>query len=566
MHNSRLLRALPSTALFCALFMLVLSGPAAGSAVQKHWVFFTDKGPALERELAAETFLSERALARRAKVGASINSNDLPVHADYMSAVEASGASIVSRSRWLNAVSVEATAATLDTLSSLPFVREIRPVATATRDIPEMQPTTPPDRVEQGSRDFDYGGSYCQLWQIQVTDLHANGFDGSGVLVAMLDTGFDTDHEAYRHLDIVAERDFINNDAETSNQEGDPSGQDSHGTSTLSCVGAKRDGRLYGGAYEASFALAKTERVDTEIQAEEDFWVAAIEWADSLGADIVSSSLGYIDWYAYEDMDGNTCVTTIAADMAAARGILVVNSMGNEGGNYWYYMIAPADGDSVLSVGAVDCGGTIASFSSHGPTADGRIKPDVMAMGVYTYVATTTDTSSYASSHGTSFSGPLIASAAALLLQGHPDWGPMDVITAMRSTATMSGSPDNDMGWGIAQTYDAMGAVATDVPDAPVTALSLSGFPNPNRGDVSVALSAPGSGRLTLDVFDVAGRRVRVLHEGRVERGGMTATWDGRNSAGEPVAAGVYFVRAVMEPDGTRGLRDVASDKVVLLR
>jgi len=531
----------------------------------RSWVFFVDKGlTSAERGPALEAFraeLSDRALERRARVGATVNENDLPVSRDYIAAVRGTGADVVTTSRWLNAVSVSAGEEALRLIAGLPFVREVRPVARGVKELPVIEPAEPSQSAPSpGTRSLDYGSSGDQLDQIQVPLLHDDGFDGGGVLIAMLDTGFDTDHEAFRHLDIVGERDFINDDTETANEPGDPSGQDSHGTATLSCVGAKKPGVIYGGSYAASFLLAKTEMVDDEIQTEEDYWVEAVEWADSLGADLVSSSLGYFWWYDYADMDGATAVTTIAADMAAARGMLCVNSMGNEGGSSWLYMIAPADGDSVLSIGAVDCDGLRAAFSSVGPTADGRIKPDVMALGVSAFVATTSDTASYGDASGTSFSCPLSAGAVGLLVEGHPEWTPADIISAVRTTATTSASPDTLMGWGILQASDAMYSEPLGVPDAPdaEAALVLS-RPNPFSGATSLTFLLARGGRVRAAVYDAAGRLVRVLADRRAPAGALSLRWDGRAEDGRSAASGVYFLR-IDTPDGSR------IGKIALLR
>jgi hypothetical protein len=550
-----------------ALAVLLAAWSAAPSAAagDRFWVFFTDKGitRAEEREAIARfrAELTERSLERRARVGAQLNVNDLPVAATYVEAVRGTGADVITTSRWLNAVSVEAGDAALRDIAGLPFVREVRPVASGARKRPEIVPVARP-QVAPGTRgrELDYGASGTQLEQIQVPLLHDDGFDGSGVLIAMLDTGFDTDHEAFRHLQILGERDFINDDTETANEPGDPSGQDSHGTATLSCVGAKKPGVIYGGSYNAGFLLAKTEMVDDEIQVEEDYWVEAVEWADSLGADLVSSSLGYFWWYDYEDMDGGTAVTTVAADMAAARGMLCVNSMGNEGGSSWRYMIAPADGDSVLSVGAVDSTGVRTSFSSVGPTYDGRIKPDVMAMGRSTFVATSVDTSSYGLSSGTSFSCPLTAGAVGLLLQGHPDWTPSQLIAALHATATMSASPDTLMGWGIVRISDAMYSGPLGVPGAPPRKeLAVRTRPNPAGETATISFSLHRPGHVSASVYDVAGRVVRMLVDSSMRAGEHEVSWDGTAGDGRSVAGGIYFVR-VETPFGQ------GSAKVAILR
>jgi subtilisin family serine protease len=525
-------------------------GIAAGSpdgavAPGKFWVFFTDKGVerADEAVRAFEAELSSRALWRRAKVGKAVDLNDLPVAGEYVEAVTATGAVVVTRSRWLNAVSVLADEEELRTVTELPCVREVRPVARATKRRFTAAPAPEEGRVQRG-RTFDYGESHGQLEQVQIPDLHDFGFDGSGVVIAMLDTGFDIDHQAYRHLDVIGERDFINDDGETANEPGDPDGQDSHGTATLSCVGAAYPGEIYGGSYNASFILCKTEMVDDEIEIEEDYWVEAVEYSDSLGADLISSSLGYFYWYTYEDMDGNTAVTTIAADMAAARGIVVATSMGNEGGSDWLYMIAPADGDSVIGVGAVDIAGDRVWFSSVGPTYDGRIKPNVMALGLEAYVATTSDTNSYTHSSGTSFSCPITAGAIGLLLQGHPDWTPQDVIDALQSTATQSASPDTLMGWGIVQAFDAMYSEPLAVePDVSVQVCAVRAYPNPASGGARIEYAVPVPAEVRIRVYDVAGRLVRTLVERERGVGAYAAAWDGDDVLGRPVANGVYFVR-----------------------
>jgi len=532
---------------------------------QKLWVFFTDKGlTRAEEPSAIDAFraeLPERALRRRAKVGFDVNRNDLPVAARYVEDVAATGATIVTRSRWLNAVSIHADDQQAASIAALPFVRDMRPVGRGTKRLPEIVPADGQHSPRPEGRVPDYGESQGQLEQIQIDQLHDSGFDGTGVLIAMLDTGFDTDHQVYRHLNIVAERDFINNDSETADQPGDPEGQDGHGTATLSCVGGKYPGELYGGSYEAGFVLCKTEILDEEIQTEEDYWAAAVEWADSLGADVVSSSLGYLDWYTYADMDGNTAVVTIAADMAAARGIVVVNSMGNEGNDDWLYMIAPADGDSVLSIGAVDIDGDRVGFSSIGPTYDGRTKPDVMALGSYAYVATTADTASYGYSSGTSFSCPLTAGAVGLLLQARPGWSPMDVIDALHTTATQSSSPDNLMGWGIVQAHDAMYAGWAGVEDGVVPAARVIwATPNPTSRGTLVEFVLPERGRALVTIYDASGRLVRTLTDRLMLGGRHAAEWDGRDESAHPVASGVYFAR-LRAAGGVR-----ASTKVAVVR
>jgi subtilisin family serine protease len=313
--------------------------------------------------------------------------------------------------------------------------------------------------------DLDYGTSFDQLNQIKVPFLHDVGLDGRGVIVAVLDAGFDNlPHEAFATTRILATRDFVNGD--TGVGDGDV-GEGSHGTATLSVLGGYRPGQLIGPAYAASFLLAKTENTESETPVEEDNWAAAAEWAESMGADVISSSLGYLEFdrpftsYTAADMDGETAVSTRAADLAGERGVVVVNSAGNEGPNTAHNTLgAPADGDLVLAVGAVTSSGSRASFSSVGPTADGRIKPDVAAQGVGVKVAAPNSTTGYLSANGTSFSCPLTAGVVALLLQANPQASVDQVFQALRSTATQAGRPDHLLGYGVVDALAALRVLA----------------------------------------------------------------------------------------------------------
>lgn len=426
------------------------------------WVFFEDKGeltPDLLRLRLNEVEgrLSDRALARRTKTRSLflVDARDIPVRDVYIEAVEELGARIRTSSKWLNAVSVDVEAGAISAIASLAFVMEVRPVASFTRE-PVMAgevPTAQP--FSKGSRGFDYGNSDNQVEMIDVPQLHDQGLDGSGVIVCMLDTGFERNHEALDHLDLIAEWDFINDDGNTTNESGDPLDQDYHGTLTLSTLGGFHEGRLIGPAYGASFLLAKTENTASEKPIEEDWWVEGIEWAEANGADVASSSLGYTDWYSFSDMDGVTAVTTIAADIAVENGVVVVNAMGNEG-QYSGAIIAPADGFNVISCGAVTSSGYLTEFSSSGPTYDDRTKPEVCAQGSSVYAASNS-VNRYTYVDGTSLSTPLVGGVVTLLLQAHPEWTPADVRYALMSTANRWWNVGNNYGWGVISALRAAG-------------------------------------------------------------------------------------------------------------
>ncbi len=434
---------------------------AIGGEKSKVWVFFTDKGIADDNSLKAalekvENRFSRRSITRRinrAEKTTTFDFYDLPISQEYIRTLESMGLEIIHQSRWLNAVSLYADYQTVNRISILPLVSEIRPVLKAVRrPLPENQEEIPP-KIRKPSTDLPvswYGPSYTQLDQINVPLMHYLGYTGAGVLIALFDTGFDLDHPVFDSLHLIADSAFMD----------DSLVNPSHGTSTLSVIGGRADSILIGAAYGADFMVAATEIVDTEIVAEEDNWVAAAEWADIMGADIISSSLGYFDWYTFADLDGNTATTTIAADIAVSRGIAVFNSAGNERGTSFPHITPPADGDSVMAVGAVTSAGTLAPFSSPGPTYDGRIKPDIMAMGINVYRAN--PGTGYSGGNGTSFACPLAAGAAALLLQIHPAWSPIDLKEAMIRSADRYDSPNNDFGYGIFNTFEAAGLFEFD--------------------------------------------------------------------------------------------------------
>jgi len=423
------------------------------------WVYFRDKGEAghasVKKALAeAKRTLRARCLWRRSKVRSNaglVDSEDLPLFPPYTAQVKSLNVKVRTVSRWLNALSVEAypeqiqALAGLDCVKALDIVQSFKRVDGFPDDAAETQSLAEPKNPL-------YGFSYTQLNQISVPALHQQGLSGRGVLVCMLDVGFRKSHEAFRLARLVAEWDFVNADGDVSQNLSDPNDYtDDHGTATWSLLGGFKIGGLMGPAFGADFILGKTETSNYEMPIEEDWWVAGIEWAESLGAEVVSSSLGYTDWYQFKDLDGKTVVTTRAANRATSLGVVVVNAAGNERGAAWEHIIAPADGTDVIAAGAVDSTGKLASFSSPGPTYDGRIKPEVCALGVSNWTAANRKDQSdyYRRGSGTSYATPLVAGVVALLLEAHRDWTPKHVRAALMNTAGNASAPNNDYGWGI---------------------------------------------------------------------------------------------------------------------
>jgi serine protease AprX len=469
---------------------------------RKYWVFFSDKGASSRSfKSSAEIlenvkeYISDKALQRRAKVLPPthlVDEADLPVADEYLSTMESIGGVVQQTSRWLNAASFFLTQQQIERGVQLSFVKNIIPVVVlhGTKE----QVVLEKKNARRPFSEKDYGQSRQQLEMIGVPFLHALGITAYGIRIGMLDSGFRWKvHEALRTRNVIAEHDFVSGDGETGNEPSDPAGQDEHGTATLSVVGGYQPGKLFGPAFDAEFVLAKTEYVPvTDYRWEEDNWVAGLEWMEGLGVDVVSSSLGYntfVDSTSYRwangDFDGRTAVSSIAAARAAKLGVVVCDAMGNEGNGDGVQgtMLAPADADSIISVGAVNFVGRLPSFSSTGPTNDGRIKPDLVAPGVGIYHASTLSSSSYGFSQGTSMATPLVAGCAALLLSIRPELTPLQVRDILRTTAqpvdtaNYPARPNNFVGWGLVNATEAafsLGPIFSNKPLISVNGTSTS--------------------------------------------------------------------------------------------
>lgn len=503
------------------------------------WIYFTDKIKSNKKPS-----VSNKALKRRNKVNPNKNYDwyDLDPSDEYIDKVLDTGAKLRHKSRWLNAISIECTEEELIEISYMPFVKNIKPVNQFHRKILEdTRPTKVLHKIESTS-DIDYGAAQAQLEQINVPKAHDAGFYGQGVTVLMLDTGYNLDHPVFDSLNVIAEWDFINDDSTTRNEDGqDVSGQHDHGTKTFSALGGYAPGSLIGPAFKADFLLAKTEILDQEIIDEEDNYIAALEWGEALGADVMSSSLGYTDWYVWEDMDGNTAVTTKAVDIAASLGMLCIASVGNENNKDWKHITPPADADSVISVGAVDKYGEIAYFSSRGPSYDGRIKPEVCARGVSTAAASGNGVS-YISVRGTSISTPLVAGAAAVLLSANPTWTPMMVREALMKTASQSNSPNNDYGYGIIDVWAAINYDASSL----FTPELNQNYPNPFNLNTTIEYELKQSSNVKIKIFDILGREITTLVNRFQPSGTKSVSWNGKDRYGISVSTGVYFYSLII--------------------
>lgn len=494
----------------------------------KIWIFFNDKGKVKDLSFSKEiNRISARAIKRRSKIDKQniIKFTDYPVNIRYINVVKNYVIKIRHVSRWLNAVSAVIQTDKVKMLDKLDCVRQIRYLRTYKRRIIKDKTVSFNKSISAQQDSSEYGFSLTQLNQIGVIYLHQQGLTGKGVVIGMLDDGFnqyDT-HITFDSLNVLDTYDFVNNDVSVADRDSIPR-QGWHGTQTLSVIGGYTPGKLIGSAYKAGFLLAKTEIDAKEIQQEEDNWVAGLEWEEAKGADIVSSSLGYFDFdhgignYTWEDMDGETAVTTLATNIADSLGLIVVNSAGNEGitrHSYPNSLIAPADGKYVITVGGCDSTGSYWSTSSFGPTADGRIKPDVCALGTGVYHASDYNTAGFDYGSGTSFSAPLTAGAIALLIEAFPYLTPQQVRNVIRQTASQAGSPDNYLGYGVLNISAAYQYILTNIAPlnivdntSPVTSLNSYSAPNPFSDYTRIQYSVHTPSIVSVTIYNILGQEV----------------------------------------------------------
>jgi len=504
-----------SLALFCFGF--------THAQYSKYIIKFTNKTGTSGTLNNPSAFLSTKSIARRTRYNIGYDSTDLPVTVKYLDSLKAAGAvSVISYSKWLNQVLISTTdAAALLKINKLSFVQSSKPAS--------LRPTVIYPTIDKFKLDITaqaqqqnntvstqtdvlpYGSSYGQVHIHKGETLHNAGFQGQGMTIAILDAGFNnyTVLGAFDSLrknnQILGEYDFVKN--ENSVTEDHP-----HGMWCFSIMAANLPGSYIGTAPKASYYLFRTEDAATEFPVEEHNWVVAAEKADSLGVDMISSSLGYSTFddpslnHSYADMNGKSTMITIGADLAAKKGILVCNSAGNDGNNAWKYIIAPSDGYNVLAVGAVTVAGVPASFSSYGPSADGRIKPNVASVGQMTYIIQTNNTVVQGS--GTSFSNPNIAGLIACLWQAFPEFNNLKIIDAVQRSCPTYATPNDRIGYGIPDMQVAYTILMQQRLEKQLQNNWVSISPNPVVYNPIVLVKSPTTGNLQLQITDMIGRNL----------------------------------------------------------
>lgn len=451
--------------------LLILLFSAQIFSQEKYFIYFSDKGNENSNSLSknSEAYieavqnLSQKSIERRIKnMGEEfITYDDLPVYQNYINELEKLDIQIIRKLNWFNSISALLTPEKFEKVKTLPFVKSIEPIRKLYFQN-DLQNITENPLYKISDTTYNYGSSFTQLNLSDVPFVHSKNINGENVLIGILDTGFDWElHNSLKDRHVIAEYDFIFNDSITANQTGDSPTQDRHGTYVFSILAGFVDSVLIGPAFNSSFVLAKTEDIRSETHIEEDNYAAALIWMDSIGVDITTGSLGYNIFdsgysYTYSDMNGRTTIVTKAAEFAFQRGISTFTSAGNEGNNSWGYIIAPADGFNIIAVGAVNDLGNVAGFSSHGPTYDGRIKPEVVAYGVSNWGATSGTNNGYHFNSGTSAAAPIASGIAALLLSVHPHLKNTQIRSILLETSSNSSNPDNQIGYGIISAKNAI--------------------------------------------------------------------------------------------------------------
>ena len=530
--------------MLCIFLFTSMEGLA--QSAPKYWIQFIDKDGSGFSIETPEAFLSPRALDRRKRQNIPIDYRDLPINLGYISQVRALGAQIHTRSKWFNAVTVTLPDSTvLGQILQLPFVKNSQRVARLRVTREPSNKFDFPRELNRRNLEYNYGAAYEQIRMIGGDALHDMGFRGKGMLIAVLDAGFAGVEylKAFEPLRqegrIVATHNFV-----------DPS-QDvyrfsSHGCFVLSTMAGEVPGLFVGTAPRASYALLITEDVSSELLVEEDNWIAGAEFADSIGADVCNTSLGYTTFddstmnHHYYEMDGNTTRITRGADIAASRGMLMVNSAGNSGSSNWHYIGAPADGDSVLAVGAVNRDSIPADFSSYGPAFDGDIKPNVAAIGWNTYLWSFAD--SVRTGSGTSFSGPIIAGMAACLWQAFPEKNNMDIFHAIEHSGNQYENPDDRVGYGIPNFSEAAFYLAGGQ-EAVLKDSLITISPNPTNGKFQIAFRFEEARLITYSLYDINGQ----LHFNNIIYAYPGTTYAIPVFALENKANGVYLLRVDVE-------------------
>jgi hypothetical protein len=491
------------------ILFIILIAFSAQSNAQKYFVTFTDKANNEYSISYPEEFLSQRAIDRRLKQNIEIIEQDLPVSTFYLDSLKKMDLTVYWSSKWLNGSIVECSNSLLiDTITRVSFISDAVIIWESSLTASNIKKYIEPETIPKLKSELSdsYGTSYTQTQTINGQYLHQAGYEGKGMLIAVLDNGFNSVDElsSFDHLwqnnQILGAVNFVSPNQSVYSVDA------THGMNVLSIMGGFIDGEFKGSAPEASYLLLRTEDPDSEYPIEEYNWVLAAEYADSIGVDVINSSLGYYLFddasmdYSYEDMDGETTICVQGAEIAFSKGMLIVNSAGNEGYTDWKYIISPADGKNILSVAAMQSDSTRAGFSSYGPSYDGRIKPDIAALGDDTALQAT---SGISTGDGTSFSAPVITGFISCLWQAKPNLTNTEVLQLVKSQSNQYDDPDDSFGYGIPDFKKAINTSSSS--DNMETQIPYHLFPNPFSDYITITNDINILTDCTISIFDISG-------------------------------------------------------------
>ena len=494
------------------LFLCVLIS-AQSFSQEDAWVFLKDKPDAATFIFNPLTMLSQRSLDRRTKQNIALDNKDVPVFTAYYTQIKnASGITVLAKSKWLNAIHVQGLQFNIAALkTNFDFIDKIefanKSIATISRNQPIRNHQ---NKFAEITTDFNYGDAANQIEMLKGDFLHKEGYTGQGMQIAVIDAGFPNVNTlaGFKRLrdnnQILGGYDFVNRSDNfyTGN---------SHGTHVLSDIGGYIDGQFVGTAPDASFYLFISEDNSQEAPIEESLWVEAAERADSLGVDVINTSLGYTTFdnqnynYTYQHMNGKTAFITRGAEIGVSRGMILVNAAGNSGNDDWKYIGAPADAENVLAVGAVNASEVIANFSSYGPTADGRIKPDVLAQGQSAYVINY-QTNSPTTTNGTSFASPIMAGVVACFWQSFPNKTHTEIVDAIKKSANRYNNPSAQYGYGIPNFQLASQTLSVD--HFSINELGIKIYPNPVENTLLFSIKTGNVADYKLKIFSILGKKV----------------------------------------------------------
>jgi len=493
------------------LFLFLWSIPILYFAQQEDaWVYLTDKQNVSSSLLDPITILTQKAIDRKEKHGVLIDERDVPVNENYISQLKTqTGISVLAKSKWFNAVHVRGSEINIKALTGLSFVTSID-FADKSLNLKQVQQKKE-SKLETAFTSFTYGNALNQIQMIKGDQLHLANYTGNGMTIAILDAGFTNVHlmTSFKRLrdagHILDDYDFVNRDDDVYTNT-----LSSHGTWVLSTMAGYVENDYVGSAPDASYYLFITEDDASENPVEESYWVEAVERADSLGVDIINTSLGYTTFdnpnynYTPSDMNGNTAFITKGANIAFEKGMLLVNSAGNDGNNSWGIVGAPADAAGVFTIGAVDASGDYASFSSIGSAIQPTQKPDVVAQGLGSAVID--DDDALLALNGTSFSSPILAGGIACLWQALPNKTNAEIMQLVRASASQFNTPDYFLGYGIPNLQLALNN-ALSLGDPQENNFDIKIYPNPVSNVLNIAVPS-NENKLVGILYNVLGKKV----------------------------------------------------------